>query len=234
MTVTPDPVGLPLRVEACERCPDGRWSLRAGGREIARLYADSLAECRLGPGAELDAASWRQLQELAARDAARADALRLLSARERTSSELARRLRARGHDPRAVVAALEVLERQGLLDDEALARRIARERLARRPQAPGMVAAALERRGVDRASAGAAARAAAEEAGGPRELARRALDAMLGHRGPERPVDRRELARLAARLRRRGFAWETVQLVLRERFPAAVGAEGWPDEGGSP
>jgi len=215
----------PLAVEALVPCPDGRWSVKAGGKELARLFADSLAQCRLQVGSLLDDRTLRRLRFLAARDAARADALRWLKARPYSRQRLAQRLRSRGYPAPAVASALALLARQGLLDDARLAQEYARARLRRRPEAPGRLAARLEQQGLSPEAAREAALLAVQAEGGLHHLARRALETLVRGWSGEVPSPR-QLARWARSLERRGFSREMVRRVLAERFPEAqVGEE---------
>lgn len=84
------------------------------------------------------------------------DALRMLDVRARTLTDMRRRLARRGHCPDTIEATVARLMSAGLLDDDAYARQFARSRLTAGRTAPSRVRLDLMRRGVDRATAGAA------------------------------------------------------------------------------
>jgi regulatory protein len=148
------------------------------------------------------------------RGTARDRALNLLSFRDRSSRELEQRLLQAGYEPDEVVAALDGLQRVGLVDDERFARAIVEQQAGRRLSGRRAVAAALFSKGVDRATAEAALqeldgpgaeRARADELarsrarrmmGLPPEVAFRRLSGLLARRGYP-PAVCREAARAA-------------------------------------
>src|SRR5437867_12369614 len=83
------------------------------------------------------------------------EAVRYLAQGDRSAAQVQRHLAGRGFSGTAIRRALRTLQRLGY-DDEAVARRMAEARLARRPMAREALAAELEARGF---SAGAVARA---------------------------------------------------------------------------
>ena len=76
-------------------------------------------------------------------------ALRLLSFRSRSRAEMTRRLERAGFEPEEVEAAVQDLERVGLIDDERFARELA-EHHRRRGNGRRVGLAALRMKGVDR------------------------------------------------------------------------------------
>jgi regulatory protein len=148
------------------------------------------------------------------RETARDRALNLLSFRDRSSRELEQRLLRAGYEPDEVVAALEGLQRVGLVDDERFARAVVEQQAGRRLSGRRAVAAALFAKGVDRATAEAAlqeldepgaereradelARSRARRMMGlPPEIAFRRLSGLLARRGYP-PAVCREAARSA-------------------------------------
>lgn len=95
-----------------------------------------------------------RLEEIAAlRDQAeaagtRTAALHLLSFRARSRGELEVRLAGKGHEPRAVLAAMKWLEERGYLDDAAFAVAFVRDRIRFRPRGRRGLLAELSTRGV--------------------------------------------------------------------------------------
>lgn len=167
--------------------------------------------------------------------AAHEAALRALERRRRTRRELERRLAEKGFEPQTARAALDRLERVGLVDDLEYARAFLRERLGRRAVGARLVRNQLLARGVpapliDQALQEAATDAEDELPRTEAERARRAL-AQLGRRyaGLEPRVRRQ---RLTAALARRGFDYDAIAEALAEgEKPASAGA-GEPGEGG--
>jgi regulatory protein len=149
-------------------------------------------------------------------------ALRLLEARRRTRRELERALAERRFDVAEVSAALDRLERAGLVDDAEFARAFLRERMSRRAVGVRTIRAKLLARGVAAAVAdeaiteltaslpeGPAVGGVASEV----ERARAALRQVERRYAALEPRERRR--RLSAVLARRGFEWETIEQVLR-------------------
>ncbi|MGE5236465.1 MAG: regulatory protein RecX [Acidobacteriota bacterium] len=137
-------------------------------------------------------------------------ALRLLSRRAYSARELTDRLLRRGFEPAVVRAEVARLEKVGLVDEEALARAVARD-VIRRGYGRRGVAASLRRRGLgaEELSAAMATLGEAEE--------RAALCAALARaarRSPhwrELPEERRKVVRY---LLARGFGAALVRAVL--------------------
>jgi regulatory protein len=84
------------------------------------------------------------------RGTARDRALNLLSFRDRSRRELEQRLLRAGFEPEDVAAAIEGLERVGLVDDERFARAVVEQEAGRRLAGRRAVASALAAKGVDR------------------------------------------------------------------------------------
>ncbi len=140
----------------------------------------------------------------AGRDEARAAAIRLLARREHTRQELEDKLGRRGY-PRGVVAdVIEELLEEGLLDEGRFAEAFVNSRVER-GQGPVRIEYEMRQRGVPAHLAREALQALAVDW---REQAR----AVRRHRFGDRvPADRREAARQAQFLQRRGFTAEQVR-----------------------
>src|SRR5437867_10507178 len=76
-----------------------------------------------------------------------AEAVRYLAQGDRSAAQVQRHLAGRGFSGTAIRRALRTLQRLGYVDDEAVARRMAEARLARRPMAREALAAELGPRG---------------------------------------------------------------------------------------
>lgn len=138
-------------------------------------------------------------------------ALRLLAGRPHAAAELRLKLRHRGHDPAEIEAALARLRELGYLDDAAFARSLAGWRSGSRGRRA--IAAELSARGVPR---DVAAEVLAEADPEAERAAARALASKL-LRPPAVPE---QVARVAARLRRRGFGEDAITSAVR-----SLGAE---------
>jgi regulatory protein len=151
-------------------------------------------------------------------------ALRALERTRRTRRELERRLRDRGIEPDVARAALERLERVGLVDDLEYARAFLREKLGRRAVGARLLRGQLVARGVSGAVADEAMAelASAEDAGASTrtELERAQRAAAQFARRYARLDAKTRRQRLSAALVRRGFDYDTVSEALR-----ALGAE---------
>jgi len=168
----------------------------------------------------------------AAVERAREAALRSLERTRKTRRELERRLATKGFDAPTVAAALDRLQRVGLVDDVEYARAFVRAKLARRAVALRVVEGQLAAHGVsaaDRAAALASLDAeAAREPGDPAADARRAGGA--GERARAdlalapilrryRGLDPREArGKAQAALLRRGFDYATCRDAVAAAF----------------
>jgi regulatory protein len=172
-------------------------ALRAGLHEGAELDELALA------GIEREDLAWRVHDQ----------ALRLLGVRPRTRLELRNRL-ARTFPEDVVDACLDRLTGSNLLDDREFARLFARERLGSRPHGRGRILRELRQRGVEPEQAENAIREALESSGmSDLDLARAAAGRFRRRRGEDEIRARR---RLHGYLARRGFAYDTLQEVVRE------------------
>jgi len=153
--------------------------------------------------------------EQAAREQLRRDAVRYLRVRERTAQEVRRHLQRRGHAAQAVAAAVEELLERGYIDDRRFAELYLRDRRRLRPMSARAALAALQAKGIARATAQAALEAS-DPPWDDAALARAALERRWSRWAPA------QRARRGARfLQARGFAFATVRAVLAE-----LGADG--------
>ena len=153
------------------------------------------------------------------RGSAKDRALRLLAVRWRSRAELDRRLRGAGFDPEEVGAAIEDLERSGLVDDARFAREVVADRAGRRLAGDRAVRYALLAKGVPGDVAAQAMEAAGDEAERALALARKRAFRL----SPSEPQAAYRL--LYGLLLRRGFgpsvAREACRQALREALPEA-------------
>jgi regulatory protein len=131
-------------------------------------------------------------------DAVMQAALRYLARRDRSEAHMNAHLSKRGASPVRIRAALKRLRVLGYLDDQAFARRWARDRMARKPMGRLRLEAELQAQGLDeRTIAGALEELYAEVS--EREVALKLLET-----GATTP----------AFFRRRGFSEDTIESVV--------------------
>ena len=143
---------------------------------------------------------------------AREAALRLLDRSRKTRRELERRLAEKGFPAPDAAAALDRLERVGVVDDAEYAAAYVRSRLARSVVGVRVLDGQLRARGGSEADRARALAALNDGGAGERERAERALAPLLRR---WRGLDPREArARATAALLRRGFDWTVAREVL--------------------
>ncbi len=145
---------------------------------------------------------------------AKSDALRLLSFRPRSVDEMRRRLRLKRYGPGLVDQVIEVLSRQGLLDDEKFAKLYSQSRLFTRPSGKRQIEFELKRKGV------------------PKEVVARTMEGLEGYDEKRAAVDlvrlrmakmtgvsaQKKKARVFGFLKRRGFSNSAIFSVFDELF----------------
>ncbi|HZW09022.1 MAG TPA: RecX family transcriptional regulator [Phycisphaerales bacterium] len=190
-----------------------RFQVRIGRAQFGPIHGEDIGGLGLRVGSPVGRAAGEALVAALAREAARGEALRLLRTRARAKQDLIARLVKKGHQRLHAAAAVERLERVGLIDDASLARdRAARLAEAGRlgprgaeaklrgaglvaPVAKDAVAGAF--RGVDlvEQAAAAAERRARSMAGLDEPTRRRRLFGFLARRGYDHDTCRQAVAR---------------------------------------
>jgi regulatory protein len=159
------------------------------------------------------------------RGTAKDRALRLLGVRWRSRVELEQRLRRAGFEEEDVAAALEDLERAGLIDDARFASAVVADRAGRRLAGDREVRSALRQKGVSEEVANAAMAVAGEESERALALARKRAP-RLGTLDPAAAY-----RRLFGLLLRRGFGPGVAREACRTALTDAVaGVEGAEEE----
>jgi regulatory protein len=181
-------------------------SLESG--EAIRVHVRRLDCSWIAVGEQVDADRFATLRMWAAADAAEQRALRLVATRGRSRAELRVRMAAWGVDAASAEDVLDRLVAYGAVGDAALAESVVSSR-RRTGHGRLRIRADLERLVVDSAVRGAVLSDDAEDEA---ELARARRE--LERRYGGRPKDRRDLARAAGHLARRGFDAETVNAAL--------------------
>jgi regulatory protein len=176
------------------------------------LREENLSSLELTAGLELSGAAVRRLKDGALRRRVYEKALDLLARAPHTVFSLRLKLLKRGFEDRFVEEVLESLGEKGYLDDLRFAERWLRERAERRPEGRAVLVAGLLRRGVGRQTAEEAVNSYLSPAL-EREQAIRALEKL------RRPGET-DTAKLARRLRARGFAYPLIRQVLEEQRPS--------------
>jgi len=196
-----------------------------GEARVLSLHEDTVVAWRLVPGRRLNDAEWRELLAAEAAEGAYRTALALIAVRPRTRKEMERALRRKGYAPEAAEACLERLVRGGLLDDAALAGRLAAYRVTGQRKGRLLVRQELLERGVGREDAEAALAGVSEEE--EREAALAFARKRLPQVRAKSALERRH--KLLAMLLRRGFpkslAREAVHAAMTEVSQTAGGGE---------
>ncbi|MCL4219760.1 MAG: recombination regulator RecX [Phycisphaerales bacterium] len=173
------------------------------------LHESRCVKLHLRHGRTLDDDALAAARDAAEIDALKHRALRLLTRRAHARLELRNKLVPHAADPRHLDAALDELERDGLVNDQAFATRLFESETSRGPARAGIARAKLERAGIDPGSVAAAADAHAID-----PLA----EAVALVRQRLRPADRADPHKAAARLFRllasRGFDEDTARSAL--------------------
>lgn len=140
-------------------------------------------------------------------------AMHLLEQMDRTEKGLREKLKRSDYPEEMIEQAIAYVRSYGYLDDDRYARNYIRYRLQSKSRRQLM--AALAQKGIDRETAGRAwEEVAAEEQPDERVLIGSLIDKKCGGRIT---LDEKEYRRLQGFLARRGFSWENIRSVLREK-----------------
>lgn len=195
-----------------------RLRISIGGTEIGDLTIDYVADQRLSEGREITRSLAGEIIAAANQTVVLDKALDLLAVRARSSRELAVRLRRAGALDRHINWAVERLVRQGLLDDAAYARQVARAKVLAGGVSRRKVVTVLRRKGVAADTADDAINATLSEVNLDEEdAALAAAQKRLRALASLAPDVRKQ--RLYAFLARRGFDSEAIRRVLSALLP---------------
>lgn len=150
--------------------------------------------------------------ELSDEDRVKSDALRLLAAGPRSVEELRGRLKLKRHAESAIEPVLELLIKQGFLDDEKFARLYAVSRTHTRPIGRRQLAMDMKKKGI-------AGRLIEETLSGLQDYDEKAEALKLARGRFQRIVGltpEKKKARVFGFLQRRGFSNDTIFAVLEE------------------
>ncbi len=201
-----------MRVTAIEKQRrKNRLNLFLDGRFALGLSTDVAAQVSLRVGDEVDGDRLRALREAEARADAMSAALRLLSYRPRSETELRQRLARRGAPPALIDSTIQRLRELGLVDDAAFARSWVESRERASPRGQRLLRQELRAKGVNSDASRDVVEGVDETEAALRASARRAASLS----GLPQAEFRR---RLGDFLRRRGFDYETIRLMVERRW----------------
>lgn len=177
------------------------------------LAPEDLLRALLGAPLELDESLSAELVSADSATRAYGKALSLLEGAEHGRSMLAAKLAKRGYGRDAAKRALDLLEREGYLDDERFARAWLESRLRRKAEGRRALEAGLFSKGISR------------------EVAARALAGLAGMASPARERIARELRaakgeerdRLVGNLRKAGFSSSEIRSMVEEEESDELG-----------
>lgn len=193
-----------------------RVNVHVDGEFRVALSREVAVRGGLRVGDEIDAARLTELETEDLHWKAKQASLNLLSHRARSARELERRLARKDFPAEVASAAVEDLERMGLIDDVAFAESFVRDRVRLRPKGKRVLVQELRARGVDPETAEAAVGEVMEgEDVSELELARAAAAKWVARSGEDARAARR---RLYGYLARRGFGSDSIREVLEERL----------------
>ena len=182
----PDPTPHVTSLEALDR-RGRRVRIHLDDGESLELALEVVERTGLGAGDPLDEALRATLVDADLRWRAREAALTYLAHRPRSRTETRRRLGRRKFPAEVVERCLEELTAKGLLNDDAFADALVRDRLRRSPRGPARLRDELCRRGLSPVAADDAVRRGLRESGTTDEdLAVEAALGWLARRGARR------------------------------------------------
>ena len=190
-----------------------RMKVSVGGMEIGDLTIDFVADQRLYEGREISRAIADEIVAAVNRTLVLDKALDLLAVRARSGRDLRMRLRRAGAPDAEITWSIDRLVRQGLLDDAAYARQVARAKVLGGGVSRRRVVTELRRRGVSAETADEAIDATLSEVDLDEEgAALRAAEKRMRTLSSLEPIKQRQ--RLYAYLARRGFPSDVVRRVI--------------------
>lgn len=190
-----------------------RMRISLSGVEIGDLTIDFVADERLTEGREITRTIAGEIVAAVNRTIVVDKALDLLAVRARSGRDLRIRLRRAGAEDADITWAIDRLVRQGLLDDSAYARQVARARVLGGGVSRRKVVTELRRRGVSAETADEAIDATLSEVDLDEEgAALQAAQKRMRSLSSLEPAVQRQ--RLYAYLARRGFEGDVVRRVI--------------------
>jgi regulatory protein len=191
----------------------GRVRVYIDGEYAFELSKKVVQNHFVSEGEELEPARLRELQTIAAREAA----IGLLARRERSRAELRTALKRKGIDDSIIAEVMGKIEKEGLQSDERFANAWVGTRRRLSPRGRAALAFELKQKGIGDTEA---ADALAKYKSGDEREAIRELIAVRVERFKGTKEDKEKFKhRLLAFLSRRGFAYDDIRSVLHRDFP---------------
>ncbi len=149
---------------------------------------------------------------------AKTDALRLLSVRPRSVEELCKRLKLKRHTADIINKVMDLLKKQGLVDDEKFAKLYAESRVYSKPSGRKQLEFDLKRKGLSRdlVSKTLSNLSDYDEKKAAKDLVAKRFERMSGV-----PAEKKK-GRIYGFLKRRGFGNEVIFSVMEELFKGAA------------
>ncbi len=191
----------------------GRVRVEIDGTFAFELSRKVITAKSVTEGESLSVARRRELEGIAAREAA----ISLLARRERSRVELSAALKRKGFTPALVESTLAQLEQEKLQSDTRFANAWVATRRRLSPRGRVALAFELRQKGISRPEIDAALQkyTPTDERSALREL----IGARLARLTPSSRDQQKIKQRLLGFLARRGFAYEDIQQVITEHYP---------------
>ncbi len=191
----------------------GRIRLEIDGKYAFELSRKVIAAKAVYEGEELTPERYRELESVAAREAA----IGLLARRERSRAELTAALKRKSFSPATIETVLNKLEKERLQSDSRFAGSWVETRRRLSPRGRTALAYELKQKGIADKEIGSALQAYSpnDEQNALQDLIAGRLPRLIAS-GDEKPKIKR---RLMGFLSRRGFAYDDIRQVLSRHFP---------------
>lgn len=201
-----------MLVTAIEPRRKGLSAVYIDGELAMKLDTQTLLERHIKPGTELTDEELHGLIGQSDTRRAKEKALNLISYRDHSKKELTDKIK-RTCSEQAAQAAADRMEELGLVDDEAYARRLARELIYKKHLSPTAASYKLREKGVGRELI--------EEILMEYEVpAQEQVETLLKGKFANKIADEKSRRRTVAALQRMGYRWGDIKPVLEELAPA--------------
>ena len=196
-----------------QRARPGRVKVEIDGKYAFELSRKVIRNKGVFEGEELTLARRKELESIAAREAA----IGLLARRERSRAELKTALKRKGFELACIEAVLDALEKERLQSDSRFASAWIGTRRRLSPRGRAALAYELKQKGIDDTEIDTSLKSysAAEESDALRELIASRLPRLIASGDDKQKIKRRLLGFLS----RRGFAYDDIRQVLARHFP---------------
>ena len=191
----------------------GRVKVEIDGRYAFELSRKVIRDKGVFEGEELTVARRKELESIAAREAA----IGLLARRERSRVELKTALKRKGFELACIEAVLDALEKERLQSDSRFANAWIGTRRRLSPRGRAALAYELKQKGIDDTEIDTSLKSysGADEFDALRELIASRLPRLIASGDDKQKIKRRLLGFLS----RRGFAYDDIRQVLARHFP---------------